>query len=67
MVAGEVRVAGRRAVIAQVDVRSADQVQRPVDLADGAFRRIDIVVTSAAARPAPTASRWSSSRERPGA
>jgi NAD(P)-dependent dehydrogenase (short-subunit alcohol dehydrogenase family) len=50
-VADEVREAGRRAVIAQVDVRSADQVQRAVDLADRTFGRIDILVNNAAAPP----------------
>ncbi len=50
-VADEVREAGRRAVIAQVDVRAADQVQRAVDLADRTFGRIDILVNNAAAPP----------------
>ncbi len=50
-VADEVREAGRRAVIAQVDVRSADQVQRAVDLAHRTFGRIDILVNNAAAPP----------------
>ena len=50
-VADEVRAAGRRAVVAQVDVRSADQVQRAVDLADRTFGRIDILVNNAAAPP----------------
>jgi NAD(P)-dependent dehydrogenase (short-subunit alcohol dehydrogenase family) len=50
-VADEVREAGHRAVIAQVDVRSADQVQRAVDLADRTFGRIDILVNNAAAPP----------------
>jgi NAD(P)-dependent dehydrogenase (short-subunit alcohol dehydrogenase family) len=50
-VADQVREAGRRAVIAQVDVRSADQVQGAVDLADRTFGRIDILVNNAAAPP----------------
>ena len=50
-VADEVRDAGRRVVVAQVDVRSADQVQRAVDLADRTFGRIDILVNNAAAPP----------------
>jgi 3-oxoacyl-[acyl-carrier protein] reductase/meso-butanediol dehydrogenase/(S,S)-butanediol dehydrogenase/diacetyl reductase len=50
-VAYEVRAAGRRAVIAQADVRAADQVQRAVDLADRTFGRIDILVNNAAAPP----------------
>jgi 3-oxoacyl-[acyl-carrier protein] reductase/meso-butanediol dehydrogenase/(S,S)-butanediol dehydrogenase/diacetyl reductase len=50
-VADEIREAGRRAVVAQVDVRSADQVQRAVDLADRTFGRIDILVNNAAAPP----------------
>jgi 3-oxoacyl-[acyl-carrier protein] reductase/meso-butanediol dehydrogenase/(S,S)-butanediol dehydrogenase/diacetyl reductase len=50
-VADEIRAAGRRAVIAQIDVRAADQVQRAVDLADRTFGRIDILVNNAAAPP----------------
>ena len=50
-VADEVRGTGRRAVVAQLDVRSADQVQRAVDLADRSFGRIDILVNNAAAPP----------------
>ena len=50
-VADEVRAAGRRAVVAQVDVRAADQVQRAIDLADRTFGRIDILVNNAAAPP----------------
>ena len=50
-VADEVRAAGRRAVVAQVDVRAADQVERAIDLADRTFGRIDILVNNAAAPP----------------
>ena len=49
--ADEVRAAGRRAVTAMVDVRSADQIQQAVELADRTFRRIDILVNNAAAPP----------------
>ena len=50
-VADEVRAAGRRAEIAVVDVRAADQVQRAVDLAERTFGCIDILVNNAAAPP----------------
>src|SRR5262249_56050885 len=50
-VADEVQATGRRAVTALVDVRSADQVQRAVELADRTFGRIDILVNNAAAPP----------------
>jgi 3-oxoacyl-[acyl-carrier protein] reductase/meso-butanediol dehydrogenase/(S,S)-butanediol dehydrogenase/diacetyl reductase len=49
--ADEVRAAGRRAVTALVDVRSADQIQRAVELADRNLGRIDILVNNAAAPP----------------
>jgi 3-oxoacyl-[acyl-carrier protein] reductase/meso-butanediol dehydrogenase/(S,S)-butanediol dehydrogenase/diacetyl reductase len=49
--ADEVRGAGRRAVTALVDVRSADQIRQAVDLADRTFGRIDILVNNAAAPP----------------
>ena len=48
-VADEVRGAGRRAVTALVDVRSADQIQAALALADRTFGRIDILVNNAAA------------------
>ena len=50
-VADEVRMAGRRAVTALADVRSADQVRAAVELADRTFGRIDILVNNAAAPP----------------
>jgi 3-oxoacyl-[acyl-carrier protein] reductase/meso-butanediol dehydrogenase/(S,S)-butanediol dehydrogenase/diacetyl reductase len=50
-VAEEVRGAGRRAVTALVDVRSADQIQAALALADRTFGRIDILVNNAAAPP----------------
>jgi NAD(P)-dependent dehydrogenase (short-subunit alcohol dehydrogenase family) len=50
-VAAEVRAAGRRAVTAIADVRSADQVAAAVQAALGAFGRIDILVNNAAAPP----------------
>jgi 3-oxoacyl-[acyl-carrier protein] reductase/meso-butanediol dehydrogenase/(S,S)-butanediol dehydrogenase/diacetyl reductase len=50
-VADEVRGAGRRAVTALADVRSADQIQAAVELADRTFGRIDILVNNAAAPP----------------
>ena len=48
-VADEVRAAGRRAVTALVDVRSADQVADAVALADRTFGRLDVLVNNAAA------------------
>jgi NAD(P)-dependent dehydrogenase (short-subunit alcohol dehydrogenase family) len=48
-VADEVRMAGRRAVTALVDVRSADQIRAAVELADRTFGRIDVLVNNAAA------------------
>ncbi len=50
-VADEVRMAGRRAVTALADVRSADQIRAAVELADRTFGRIDILVNNAAAPP----------------
>jgi meso-butanediol dehydrogenase / (S,S)-butanediol dehydrogenase / diacetyl reductase len=50
-VAGEVRRSGRRAVTALVDVRSADQIQAAVALANRTFGRIDVLVNNAAAPP----------------
>ncbi len=50
-VAGDVRGSGRRAVTALVDVRSADQIQAAVALADRTFGRIDVLVNNAAAPP----------------
>jgi NAD(P)-dependent dehydrogenase (short-subunit alcohol dehydrogenase family) len=50
-VADEVRQAGRRAVTALADVRSADQIRAAVELADRTFGRIDILVNNAAAPP----------------
>jgi 3-oxoacyl-[acyl-carrier protein] reductase/meso-butanediol dehydrogenase/(S,S)-butanediol dehydrogenase/diacetyl reductase len=50
-VADEVRKAGRRAITALVDVRSADQIEAAVELADRTFGRIDILVNNAAAPP----------------
>ncbi|HXG16703.1 MAG TPA: SDR family NAD(P)-dependent oxidoreductase [Calidithermus sp.] len=50
-VADEVRAAGRRAVTALVDVRSADQVEAAVQRALDAFGRLDILVNNAAAPP----------------
>ncbi len=50
-VADEVRKAGRRAVTALVDVRSADQIEAAVRAALEAFGRIDILVNNAAAPP----------------
>jgi NAD(P)-dependent dehydrogenase (short-subunit alcohol dehydrogenase family) len=50
-VAEEVRTAGRRAVTALVDVRSADQIRAAIGLADRTFGRIDILVNNAAAPP----------------
>lgn len=50
-VAEEVRRAGRRAVTALADVRSAAQVQATVDLALRTFGRVDILVSNAAAPP----------------
>ena len=50
-VADEVRGAGRRAVTALVDVRSADQIRAALALADRTFGRIDILVNNAAAPP----------------
>ncbi len=50
-VAAEVRGAGRRALTALVDVRSAEQVQACVDAALAAFGRIDVLVNNAAAPP----------------
>jgi NAD(P)-dependent dehydrogenase (short-subunit alcohol dehydrogenase family) len=49
--ADEVRAAGRRAITAMVDVRSADQIQQAIELADRTFGRIDILVNNAAAPP----------------
>jgi meso-butanediol dehydrogenase / (S,S)-butanediol dehydrogenase / diacetyl reductase len=50
-VAAEVRLAGRRALTALVDVRSADQIQAAVARALETFGRIDILVNNAAAPP----------------
>jgi NAD(P)-dependent dehydrogenase (short-subunit alcohol dehydrogenase family) len=50
-VADEVRAAGRRAVTALVDVRSADQVEAAVKRALDTFGRLDILVNNAAAPP----------------
>ncbi len=50
-VAAEVRQAGRRAITALVDVRSAPQIERAVAEAPNAFGRIDILVNNAAAPP----------------
>jgi len=50
-VADEVWMAGRRAVTALADVRSADQIRAAVELADRTFGRIDILVNNAAAPP----------------
>jgi NAD(P)-dependent dehydrogenase (short-subunit alcohol dehydrogenase family) len=50
-VADEVRGAGRRALTARVDVRSAEQIEAAVDLADRTFGRIDVLVNNAAAPP----------------
>ncbi len=50
-VADEVRAAGRRAVTALVDVRSADQVDAAVKRALDTFGRLDILVNNAAAPP----------------
>ena len=52
-VAAEVRQAGRRAITALVDVRSAPQIERAVAEALNAFGRIDILVNNAAAPPGP--------------
>lgn len=50
-VADEVRAAGRRAVTALVDVRSADQVEAAVKRALDTFGRLDILVNNGAAPP----------------
>jgi 3-oxoacyl-[acyl-carrier protein] reductase/meso-butanediol dehydrogenase/(S,S)-butanediol dehydrogenase/diacetyl reductase len=50
-VADEVRGAGRRAVTALVDVRSAAEIEEAVKLADRTFGRIDVLVNNAAAPP----------------
>jgi NAD(P)-dependent dehydrogenase (short-subunit alcohol dehydrogenase family) len=50
-VADEILRAGRRAATALVDVRSADQIQAAIDLADRTFGRIDVLVNNAAAPP----------------
>ena len=50
-VADEVRGAGRHAVTALVDVRSAYQIRAALALADRTFGRIDILVNNAAAPP----------------
>ncbi|HEV8311223.1 MAG TPA: SDR family NAD(P)-dependent oxidoreductase [Methylomirabilota bacterium] len=50
-VAAEARAAGRRAVTALVDVRSATQITAAVELALARLGRIDILVNNAAAPP----------------
>src|SRR5437899_171777 len=50
-VAAEVRQAGRRALTALVDVRSAAQVEAAVGHALETFGRLDILVSNAAAPP----------------
>jgi NAD(P)-dependent dehydrogenase (short-subunit alcohol dehydrogenase family) len=52
-VAAEVRKAGRRAVTALLDVRSARQIEGVIGQALEAFGRIDILVNNAAAPPGP--------------
>jgi NAD(P)-dependent dehydrogenase (short-subunit alcohol dehydrogenase family) len=50
-VAAETRAAGREALTALVDVRSADQIDRAVEAALQRFGHIDILVNNAAAPP----------------
>jgi len=50
-VADEVRQAGRRAITALVDVRSAGQIHAAVDRALSEFGRLDILINNAAAPP----------------
>jgi NAD(P)-dependent dehydrogenase (short-subunit alcohol dehydrogenase family) len=50
-VADEVRAAGRRALTALADVRSAEQVEAAVQRALDAFGRLDILINNAAAPP----------------
>ena len=64
-VAAEVRQAGRRALTALADVRSATQVGATVERALATFGRIDILVNNAAAPPGPDrAPSWSCRRRR---
>jgi NAD(P)-dependent dehydrogenase (short-subunit alcohol dehydrogenase family) len=50
-IAAEIQATGRRALVALVDVRSAGQIDRGVEVALREFGRIDILVNNAAAPP----------------